>query len=247
MVTSPWLAHEFKYSPYRALFSSKYIRCFYPSEASHSPSLKKLDEGLIERLAEDDIDWANNRRRILALLLLLSMIYVVGILQISIQPWLLIVQVGGGIALLVIELFLFMSFNRLHHAQDAANKLFFAVLVLERDNQCGNTTKSRWAYAARLERLAREIERIPLALGRVAPTVRRECLGTSRAKAQAIRQLEISVVKPTPSTFEDLATRLIDDLRLIIEGRWYDLPEAQYERQISRSKLIAQISGAVLT
>jgi hypothetical protein len=40
--------------------------------------------------------------------------------------------------------------------------------------------------------------------------------------------------------------QLVADLPVVIEGRWYELPETQYERQVSKWKLAMQITGAII-
>lgn len=238
--------HEVRYGRYRSLFSNGYIRRFYQREASYSPSLSKLDAGLIKKVIDNDIDSVNSERVITVFMVLLFIPYAIIALQFDAKPWYFTAQVSGGLVILGIEILLLRSGNRKRHEQYAADALFFAILVLESNIGDWDKTKFRWRYAARLERLAKQIERIPLALRKVAPTVRRECLRISGAKAQAVRELELSVIKRGPSTFEDIAAQLIADLHLVIDGRWYELPEAPYERQISRLKLAMQIIGAII-
>lgn len=86
-----------------------------------------------------------------------------------------------------------------------------------------------------LEGTAREVERIPLASGAVARSVRQDVLKISRAKGQAMRQLEMLVIQPKSFTLIELVEQLKDDLLILVKGRWYDLPEAaRPELEISR-------------
>jgi hypothetical protein len=64
--------------------------------------------------------------------------------------------------------------GRRNRQQDAADQFFFAVSALARNKACWQDSKFRWKIAADVERIARNVERIPLALSGVAPSVRRE-------------------------------------------------------------------------
>jgi hypothetical protein len=69
----------------------------------------------------------------------------------------------------------------------------------------------------------------------------------SERKAQDIRQLEIAAIRPESVSLNDLAQRLICDLRLLIEGRWYDLPEADtLEGEASRPRFTIPIIMTLL-
>jgi integrase len=68
----------------------------------------------------------------------------------------------------------------------------------------------------------------------------------SGAKALALRELELLAIRPGPSAYGDLLKQLIDGLLIMSEGRWYDLPEAEYERQTSRHVRALQIGVAFI-
>jgi len=152
----------------------------------------------------------------------------------------------GGIFLITIEVFILNRSDRQNRQQNAADQFFFAVSALARNEACWQDSKFRWKIAADVERIARNVERIPLGLSGVAPSVRRDCLMMSGSKAQALRELELLAIRPGPSAYTDLLKQLIDGLLIISEGRWYDLPEAQYERQVSRHVRALQIGVAFI-
>ncbi|WP_250279105.1 hypothetical protein [Frankia sp. Cppng1_Ct_nod] len=88
-------------------------------------------------------------------------------------------------------------------------------------------TDFRGEIAADLERAAILVERIPLAWRGLAPAVRAETLRVSRVKADGLRELQLRTVTPTDSTLTDLVGQLNVALKLLIDGRWHDLPDPQ--------------------
>ncbi|WP_131744698.1 hypothetical protein [Frankia sp. Cppng1_Ct_nod] len=100
-----------------------------------------------------------------------------------------------------------------------------------------NDTDFRWEIAVDLERAAVVVERIPLASRRLAPVIRAEVFRLSRAKADGLRELQRWTVRPLDSTFTDLAAQLNLALELLVDGRWYELPEAEIALVTARSRL----------
>jgi hypothetical protein len=80
----------------------------------------------------------------------------------------------------------------------------------------------------------------------VARNIRGEAFEMSRRKAQAIRVLEMSAIAPDDSARSNLIEALTGALLNVVEGRWYNLPEAEYQRIRSRWFAAAAIAGAIL-
>jgi hypothetical protein len=93
----------------------------------------------------------------------------------------------------------------------------------------------------RLEAIAKAVERIPLQFKWLPPVIRRDAALIGRQKAQAIRELERWTLTSGPFTYTDLLHRLTKDLCLVIDGRWYDLPEAKWKRQKPRWMIFGQV------
>jgi hypothetical protein len=83
-----------------------------------------------------------------------------------------------------------------------------------------------------LDAAARYVQAIPLRFRGLSPSVRQGLRAKGRRKAQAVRDLEFWAMQPGPFTFTDLVDRLAADLRMLARGRWYELPEAPYERRL---------------
>jgi hypothetical protein len=128
----------------------------------------------------------------------------------------------------------------------AASRIFVTLYILEKNRAYWSDSQFRWAVARRLEDAAKLIERIPLAIRKVSPDVRKKALQASRRKAQAIRDLELPVIMPEASTEETVMTKLADSLNFIASGRWDSLPETEYVRTKTRLRVTVEIAGAVL-
>jgi hypothetical protein len=135
---------------------------------------------------------------------------------------------------------------RLLNEERAVLWLFFTIRHLEKTENW-QTTRFRYGIARRVERTAKRVERIPLAFRDIAPSVRRDAMRLSKSKAQAMRQLEASIVMPSSLTRTGLVDRLKNGLCSIKDDRWYELPEAQPTEQVrSRWIPIVQVWAAVL-
>jgi hypothetical protein len=231
--------YEIDYKVFRALSSNRYIRRYYLDKSATSPSLRKLDQHIIAKLAANDIDRIRAARYALLILALLGFLWVSGSSDFY-------SVLGSGAILIAIAWELARAVRLRRYEQSVADKIFVAILVLEQNTLYWNITKFRWIYAAYLEDVAKEIEHIPRGLSGIAPSIRSIFMGISREKAQAMRELEIWLVRPGPSTLADLTARLVNDLCTVVDGRWYDLPEAKYERQVSVSARTVRIGVAVL-
>jgi hypothetical protein len=230
------------YNSWHALISNGYARRYYQDQAAESPSLRALQPSIILKLAANDVSRLVQAR--IALLIIVPA--VAGYLYITLSSGEFYISVTVGIVLLGIEQFMLWVLRDGRYEEFAADRLFFVIRELERNSQFWSDTKFRWSHAADLEMAARALERIPFSLRRVAPGVRKEVVTTSRAKAQAMRDLEIRAIKPGTFTYSDMTNRLTEDMRTILEGRWYELPEATYEPQVSRWLLALRFCGAFI-
>ena len=232
------------YSVYRALISNRYIRRYYRREVSEVPVLGALDQALIDSLVINEIAKVRFVRVFAPILLLLFLAFAFVHL---VPPRLEDIATPTAMILIIgMEILGFRIDDRLHREHRAADKLFFTISMLARNEACWRDSKFRRELASDVERVARQVERISLSLSGIAPSVRRECLSLSRVKAQALRELEMLIIRPSNSSYEGLLKQLIDDLVMLTEGRWYDLPEKKYVPQTSRLMRIFQIGGAVI-
>jgi hypothetical protein len=75
-----------------------------------------------------------------------------------------------------------------------------------------------------------------------------QTLELARTKAAGLRELQLWVIKSGPFTFTDLAQRLATTLRTIVDGRWYELPEAQVPQGApSRARRWVAVLAAAIT
>jgi hypothetical protein len=250
MISPTIKVKQLEYNPLYAIFSNRYIREFYLRESLRSPSLKNIDREVISTLARNDVVRMNGRRLITGPCIVLYVIgywtYLSILSHLTSDPIKTIASAMVWIWFIVQAIALSM-YERRDGERDAADRFFVAIIFLEQNEDIWGATKFRWEYAARIERMARAVQRIPLSLRRVAPSVRAEFFTISQTRAQATRELESMVIKPGPNTFPELITRLGADLCALIEGRWYDLPAAKYVPQISRLRITIQIVGAAIT
>lgn len=140
-----------------------------------------------------------------------------------------------------IELAILRVTRRKYFEHYAAASLLAAIQELDRNSAHWKMSRLRWHVAAHLEGAAKAVERIPLGLKGVGAGVRLEALRVSKARAHAMRQLEIRAVQPDEFSCLDMTERLTNDFRTIVEGRWYALPEAQYEYHSPRWLLSIRI------
>src|ERR1017187_2911990 len=152
----------------------------------------------------------------------------------------------GGVPIFIAEITVFFRISRSGGEGFAAARIFGTIAKLENNPSRWQTSAFRWDIARRIELAAKSIERIPLRLKSVAPSVKRQIFAASRAKAQAIRELQLWAIQPGPFTFTDLVHQLSVDLDMIAHGRWYDLPEApELQRQTPRWITAAEIIGSI--
>jgi len=231
------------YNGWHAMLSDGYIRQYYDRQAAESPLLRTLQPDIILRLTINDLNRIRRERRTDIILLLALTGYLFLIFAMNVDFY---VVMTVGVILLGLEQFLLRRLNHSHYAESAADRLFIATLKIERNSKFWNDTDCRWRYAAVLERVARDLERIPYEIKHIAPSARRDLLSISRAKAQAMRDLEVRTINPKEFTDNDMTKRLMQDMCTILEGRWYELPEESYEQQVSKWSLALQLTGAFI-
>lgn len=140
--------------------------------------------------------------------------------------------ISAGISVYAVALglglFLYWHWARKQYAEfRAASVLLSTLHALESQPARWRTnTDFRWSLIANLESIALAVENIPLAYLSGAPHVRGRAAELARAKADAVRELQLWVLRPEHFTYTDLAQRLANALRTIVDGRWYELPEA---------------------
>jgi hypothetical protein len=224
-----------------AFISNPYIRHYYAKEVSEVSVLKDMEPMAIDAIVSNEVARVRSLRLDALSIALLFIIYSIA------APNLNAIAVNiGGILLVGIEMLVLVTTDRRRRQENTADQFFFLVSRIARNEACWKHSEFRWKIAANVERIARNVERIPLSISGVAPSVRRECLKVSRAKASALRELELLVIIPGQSDYAYFLKQLIDGLLIMSEGRWYDLPEAQYERQVSRYVRALQIGVACL-
>jgi hypothetical protein len=144
-------------------------------------------------------------------------------------------------------LVLFPMRNRVREYRLALN---YVELVehLERHPQRWIEPAFRGSVNKKIERVAREIERIPRPF-HAGDAVTREWLRTKAlGAATGIRELKKWTVTPTPLTYTDLLARFASDLRTVVAGRWEELPQATVPQRKPRSRIatVAYVIAALL-
>jgi hypothetical protein len=230
----------------------RYIESYYKMRAEASPSLKVFEPTISSKIAKFYVSLFAAQRRIFLILIVLLLGYIIIIhfalrhRGVRFSTFTELDLIGIAIIYAIAGALFWMV---LHPRQEglAMARLFNIVYSLEKKPIQWPNSRFRWQIARRLEVIARKVERIPLTSRGLAPTVKSEALRMSRAKAQAIRQLELWAIRPMAFTFTDLVQRLTSDLCKMVDDRWYDLPEAD-DFRIERSKwfFALQIGGVVL-
>jgi hypothetical protein len=226
------------------------IRSYFRKKADDSPSLQTLGAAAISEVADFEIARDVRLRHIFGGWLGLFAIYSGALILIGFyvsSPVFTTIYTVGAILTYAILLGLIWQMYRTTQENLAVTRLFFIIHFLDKNEGKWPSSKFRWQVARRLEKIARNIEQIPLASKSLTSSVKQEAFKLSRSKAQAIRSLELWAIRPMASTREDLLRRLTADLDVIAKNRWYDLPEEEaglIERP--RWLYVLQIIGAIL-
>jgi len=241
-------AKKSKYRIALALFFNPYIRSHYKNAAQYSRSFSKLDSSFYLKIVACELKIIRVFRRWISILAILTTVYLYAITHPSPDTTMnYVIAIAGGVVVYGFEFVYPWWMLRELNEERATINLFGTVKWLERMNSNWNSSKIRWEFARRLELIAKYIERIPLASRGTALGVKREAIKTSKAKAQAIRQLELLAIHPETLALSDLVERLARDLHTIADNRWYELPEGDdFERVRSRWVLTFQVTASVL-
>jgi hypothetical protein len=228
-----------------SLFNS-YNESYYNRGVQRSPSLKEFDPELSTKLAgyEKKIITAIRKPFVIALILLvidLSLPYRHTTVAQSVKIFSALAFYSAAIVYPLLTV-------RLLNEERAALFLFLAIRELEKKANDWRSSKFRYGIARRVELVAKWVGRIPLRARGIAPSVRHDAMRASESKAQALRQLETSIIMPNSLTSAELINRLKNDLHSIADDRWYELPDGQAAKRVrSRWIPIIQVTVAVLT
>ena len=105
--------------------------------------------------------------------------------------------------------------------------LFYFIRDLERCSDSWLDRKTRRRLVSRLGKLATAMEQFPYSvIYRNDKSLFAEMQTLARGKAASLRELRIWIIRPREDTYIYLVETLVARLRLLIEGRWFELPEA---------------------
>jgi hypothetical protein len=223
----------------RTIFIARYAQSYFSHARTSCPSLGSLDAVTLDKIARRQAESARETLRMFTGMIAAFLILIV--LSVSINPhshYAGYVSPAIFVSLFVIGGIIMSALVRRTSEATAVYVLYNLIVRLE-------TRPGEWAglpfrqdACMSLSRVASCVQRIPHRLAGLAPSVRRQVITTARNKAQAIRELQIWVMQPGPFTYTDLIQRLTSDLYILADGRWYDLPEAPYVRQMSRTRTV---------
>lgn len=234
--------YDIYYRGWRALISDNYVTRFYEQQIAESSSLAAVPPETVLRLTINDLNRIRRDRRNLIVFALVCILF------------LYVITIGINIYGFIVAVLIFLGIERAllwrarhgYYMERSADLLFLVIRELERNSKYWGTVDYRRSHAADLEVVAKYLERIPFEMKGLASSTRRSLLKTSRAKAQAMRNLQLRAIKPQGFTCSDMVERLARDMCTILEGQWYDLPEEPYERQISRWSVVLQFAIAFI-
>jgi hypothetical protein len=250
-MNAPLRMQRWLYKRYNNYLPKSFIKSYIRIEAEASPSLSALQPDISIKVSDASIAINRTFRRYGLILLAVYLVYatltVLGAAR-QVNPDAIFIFVIIGGAFMAVLAFAFRwKVARSTAEYQVITRFFFAICFLERNAIRWQDSRFRWHVAKRMEYIARKVEQIPLASRSLAPNVRKEAFRLGMAKAQAIRQLELWAVRPMAFTFTDLAHQLVSDLNLMVENRWYDLPEANdFKVQRPRWFFILTIGAAVI-
>jgi hypothetical protein len=133
-------------------------------------------------------------------------------------------------------------------------RLFLILLDLETNGSRWDLFHYRVTIIRKMERLAREVQRIPRSTGVTDAYV----LGllTERADecAASLRHLQVQAAMPEDDTRQRVITDLTSRFLLLVDGRWYDLPRAEIDhlvraharRRRQRGRIIISVVAATV-
>ena len=232
----------------RLVFSifNSYNESYYNRGVQRSPSLKELDPELSAKLT------GYEKKIIRAIIKPFTIAFILLVIDLSL-PYrhttvAQSVKIFSTLAIYSIAIVYSLLRVRLLNEERAALFLFLTIRELEGKASDWRSSKFRYGIARRVELVAKWVWRIPLGARGIAPSVRGDAMRASESKAQALRQLETSIIIPSSLTSAELINRLKNDLYSIVDDRWYELPDGEATKRVrSRWIPIIQVTVAVLT
>jgi hypothetical protein len=228
------------------LLSDKKISEYLRRELSVCQSLARLSPESVDKLIQGEMARARTLRKSIIWVIL---VWILGQLALlAVRTFEYAVYADGSILVLVVLSMVIIELRSDHgqRREEASWQLFTAIRTVETNAKHWHSPSTVKYLTWQLESIAKAVERIPLQFKWLPPVIRRDAALIGRRKAQAIRELERWALMPGPFTYTDLLHRLTQDLCLVIDGRWYDLPEAKWERQKPRWMIFAQVFVGIL-
>ena len=228
------------------LVSDRKVRDYYAREVPLLLSLGQVSPATINRIVENEVirNRVSRKSTVFALLLGALVILVIELVKPSYKyaQYVDDLVLGAFGLCMVIER---LRQNRRHRAEVATWELFLTIRTIEINEQHWNSLGLANRLIPRLESVAKAIESIPLQFKALSPSVRKEVALAGRRKAQAIRNLQRWVLTPGPLTYGDLLHRLTQDLCLVADGLWYELPEAEWARRKPLWIILAEVLAGI--
>lgn len=131
--------------------------------------------------------------------------------------------------------------------QDALlSQLFSLCVLVEKNPKMFDKPQFKRAVNRRIEACARKIEILPLTFGADGDPATRKALGTAAGEvATHFRSYKIWVVEGGQEKQKNLVTALVNSLRKIWDGKWYELPRIPYA-PTGRASLTARAGWILL-
>jgi hypothetical protein len=212
--------------------SKRYIRSYFSRSIIDCPTLGRLEPDVIQDIANGQIKWARELQSHLFALVVVFVAFIGWASDLNPHSKYYASELLALLAgLAVMEAALFVLIMRGPGESRATVALFLIIRELELNADLWPNPDFRNHISTHLDAAARYVGAIPLRFRGLSPNVRRDLRAKARRKAQAVRDLELWAMQPGPFTFTDLVDRLAADLRTLARGRWYELPEAPYERR----------------
>jgi hypothetical protein len=232
------------------LVSNNYIRSSIVNGARDCISLKSLPQGTLEQIAECQIVRAKAHRTMILGVLVLwitgcGVLIAAQASRSRYSPG--FVDLVDSITASVITgimLWIIWSFPRRYYMERAIIRIYDTLIYLEQSEKY-TFRAFRNSVIRRLNNIATAIERIPLQYNTLSKTVRAQAFSKGESRAQAVRELQHSVISPGPQAFNDLTSQLLADLQILLAGNWYELPEVACEKRRPLIRILLQIVAAV--
>jgi hypothetical protein len=241
----PYINERFSpaYNDFLVIFAARRVVVRYYSQTiGDCPKLSKVDSGVYAKLIRGEIDIQKTSNIVAAVIAVGLLPACIMAIASTSEPALLL----GPFFIIIADWLLWVHAFRKDSEARAARELFFVVRALEKYAEYWNEPDFRKMVAEHLEHAAVLVSSIPWSIRGLAPEVRRDLFAASEKKAQALRVLELAIIKADSVTYANLVNRLLENFIFLAKGQWYELPESEYKHTASRRTIIAWIGGAVL-